>query len=266
MANMQLFDAHCHLQDPRLQSSLPGVIQRAKSAGVLKMLCCGTAEADWPRVTQLCARHSGLVPAFGLHPWHIADKTPSWFNILTDMIISDPAAIVGEIGLDHAIQERNDVKQEEAFRMQLRLATALGRPASIHCRKAWDTMISILQDFSELTSGFMIHSYSGSAELVAPLSELGAYFSFSGSITRHRNTRGHAAVAAVPIERLLIETDTPDLTPVRDNSPQPEEELNEPANLIFILKKVAELRGMSEAELAEITWNNAQRLFLPGNR
>jgi len=262
---MKMFDAHCHLQDPRLDASLGDVMQRAKAAGVSRMVCCGTTASDWRKVALLCARHSELVPAFGVHPWRVNGMSPSWFDTLTDMIASEPSATVGEIGLDYSILERDETLQEEVFCRQLQLAVALRRPAAIHCRKAWGSMMRILAGFGGLPEGFMVHSYSGSAELVAPLVKLGAYLSFSGSITRHRNTHGHAAAAAVPIDRLLIETDSPDLAPVKDGSPRTGEELNEPANLIFILRTVARLRGVQENELAERTWNNAQRLFLAGN-
>ena len=232
------------------------------------MLCCGTAESDWRQVSGLCARHSAIAPAFGLHPWYVRGKSANWMTALTDLLVGEPAAAVGEIGLDHAIKERHDDEQAEVFTAQLRLARALERPASIHCRKAWESIVGIMDGMGGLSAGFMLHSYSGPVEMIPVLAEMGAYFSFSGSITRHRNERGHAAAVAVPLDRLLIETDSPDLTPVLPQAagapPQPETP-NEPANLVYILKAVAELRKTSEAELAEVTWDNACRLFGSGN-
>ena len=267
---MKLFDSHCHMQDVRLATGVDATMKRARAAGVEKLLCCGTTGSDWQQVETLCRRHSALIPAFGLHPWYVPGRSSTWMDDLTDSLLSDPTAAVGEIGLDHAIEERNDADQTEVFILQLRLAKALGRPVCIHCRKAWDTVLHILEDMNGLVAGFMLHSYSGPVELIKVLTELGAYFSFSGTITRHRNQRGHAAAVAVPLDRLLIETDSPDLIPVLPSATpataQPSAEApNEPANLVYVLKAVAELRKMTEDDLANVTYNNACRLFDRGH-
>lgn len=266
---MKLFDAHCHLQDERLAPELDAILKRAYAAGVERMLCCGTAESDWPQVTALSRRHSALSPAFGIHPWYVSGRSQNWLGTLTELLLSEPAAIVGEIGLDHAIEKRNDDEQMEIFAAQLRLAKAFGRPACIHCRKAWESAVGILDDMDGLSSGFILHSYSGPVELVPVLAEMGAYFSFSGSITRHRNERSHTAAIAVPIDRILIETDSPDLTPVEAleparSTPENAGKPNEPANLVHVLRKVAELRRVSEDEMATITYSNACRLLACG--
>jgi len=264
---MRLFDTHCHIQDSRLAADLGGVLARAQNASVERMLCCGTSEKDWRQVEILCARHSALIPSFGLHPWHVHGKSPHWMSTLTDLVLTDPAAVVGEIGLDRAIPEGNDTEQAEAFVAQLRLAKALERPACIHCRKAWDIILPILDDVGGLPAGFILHSYSGSAELVSPLAAMGAYFSFSGTITWHRNERGRRAVVAVPTDRLLIETDSPDLMPAEavatGNASPTAMKLNEPCNLVHVLHTVAALRNISVQALADRTWENACRLLLP---
>ncbi|MEI6971756.1 MAG: TatD family hydrolase [bacterium] len=263
---MRLFDAHCHMQDEAFDADLDAVLQRARAAGVDMMLCCGTAESDWPKVEALSRRHSVIIPSFGIHPWYSSSRSVDWLRILTELLLADPMAVVGEIGLDHAIDQRNDAAQAELFADQLRLAKAMERPACIHCRKAWESTVNILGDIAELPAGFMLHSFSGPVELIKPLSQMGAYFSFSGTITRHRNTRGHAAVAAVPIERLLVETDAPDLTPVAPALPADQASpgllaRNEPANLVRVIEKIAELRNMDEADVAAVTSANACRLL-----
>ncbi|MEI6217563.1 MAG: TatD family hydrolase [bacterium] len=264
---MSLFDAHCHIQDSRLAADLAGVLARARDAGVERMLCCGTSEKDWRQVEILCARHSALIPSFGLHPWHVHDKSPTWMSNLTDLILSDPAAVIGEIGLDRTIPVGNDSEQAEAFVAQLRLAKALVRPACVHCRKAWDIILPILEDVGGLPAGFILHSYSGSAELVPRLAAMGAYFSFSGAITWPRNERGRRAVVAVPPDRLLIETDSPDLMPAEatatGNSSPPSMKLNEPGNLVHVLNTVAALRNISVKALADRIWVNACHLLMP---
>lgn len=258
---MNLFDAHCHLQDERLAPDLDGAMQRAAQVGVQRFLCCGSSEEDWPQVAALCGKYSGVLPAFGLHPWYVRDRSTEWLAHLT-RALSDTSAVVGEIGLDHAVDPRNDEEQESVFIAQLHLARQLNRPAAIHCRRAWEHLLAVLKKTGPLPRGFMIHSYSGGHELIKPLAELGAYFSFSGSITRSGNRRGHHAAREVPADRLLIETDAPDLSPViRDGDRTSEPAVNEPANLQYIVAALAELRGTDSNQIAELTRNNACRLY-----
>jgi TatD DNase family protein len=255
---MKLFDAHCHLQDEKLLPQIDAAIARAKLAGVQKLYCCGTSEADWGLVRQLAGQYTEIVPAFGLHPWYVKERTSNWESVLLDFLRASPAAGVGEIGLDRAIEDSDADAQAEVFLAQLRIAKVLKRPVSIHCRRAWDTMQDLLKSVGVLPAGFVVHSYSGPAELVKQLAEMGAYFSFSGSITFSGNKKGHKAAQAVPIDRLLIETDAPDLIPAALRAADVP---NEPANIVHVLRKVAELRDMPEPELAELTWLNAERLF-----
>jgi TatD DNase family protein len=255
---MHIADAHCHLQDDRLAADRAGVLDRAAAAGVSMLVCCGSSESDWAEVSALSAK-PGVIPAYGLHPWYVRQRSGGWRNSLASLLRGDPRAAVGEIGLDHAIADRSDGEQAALFSEQLRMAAEFGRPACIHCRKAWGALLPALTA-TRLPSGFVIHSYSGSTELIAPLSELGAHFSFSGTVTWSRNRRAHEAAVAVPADRLLIETDAPDLPPAPGNGSGPLS-ANEPANLVRVLRSVAALRGITEEDLAEITWANTVRLF-----
>lgn len=264
---MKLFDAHCHLQDDRLLERIGEVMVSASEAGVAAMVCCGCEEADWGTVAALAENHPEIVPAFGLHPWYVARRSPAWFDRLEEALVTNPRAGVGEIGLDHALTERRDEEQMEVFVEQLRLARRLGRPVSIHCRKAWEALHRALERVGELPAGFVVHSYGGSAETVVELAARGGFFSFSGAITHPRSTRSRAACAAVPEDRLLIETDAPDLTPsiVSDDMPfnhaPATEGPNEPRHIGHVLRAVARVRGMSPESLAALTWANAERLF-----
>lgn len=256
---MKLFDAHCHLQDEKLLPQIEAVMARARLAGVRKLCCCGSSEADWEQVRELAEQYPEIVPAFGLHPWCGKERTPNWQNALLEFLKACPGAGVGEIGLDRAIKDGNAGDQTNIFLAQLRIAKELEQPVSMHCRRAWDTMPELLKSVGGLPAGFVIHSYSGSSELVEQLAKLGAYFSFSGSVTFSGNKKGHKSAQAVSLDRLLVETDAPDLMPVAARFA---DEPNEPANIVHVLRKVAELRGMPEDELAGRTWENAERLFL----
>jgi len=261
---MRLFDAHCHLQDERLASTVDGVLARAAAAGVRAMSCCGSAPADWAAVASLAQRDPAIVPSYGLHPWYVGERTADWLAQLAGYLRT-PGTSVGEIGLDHAIEDADRALQEEAFRVQVELAIDLRRPVTLHCRKAWGRMMELLPRWADRLPGLVIHSYSGASELIVPLARHGVYFSFSGSITYPRSQRGRLALAAVPLDRLLIETDAPDIMPdidthacghTADGRP-----LNEPANLVHVLRTVAALRGQTEAAMARVTWDNACRLF-----
>jgi TatD family hydrolase len=253
---MLLFDCHNHIQDDRLFSDLGNIMDRACSSGVVKMGVKGCCEADWPRVVEIMKTYEGVHPAFGLHPWFIDDRSPDCFQTLENLLLEYPQASVGEIGIDHAIEDRKDADQESVFLAQLEIARRLNRPVSIHCRRAWGRLIELLDQFGELPCGMLIHCFGGSAEVATELVKRGGYISFSGSITRPNAKKAGPAIRAVPTDRLLIETDAPDIMPT-----SAEGDLNEPANLTFVLAKAAELRGMPEAELAELTLRNADRFF-----
>jgi TatD DNase family protein len=276
---MELFDCHNHIQDERLFPIISDVMERARSAGVVRMGVKGCCEADWPRVITVMETYEGIHPAFGLHPWFIADRSPEWLHALEELLVTYPQAGVGEIGIDHAIEEREDADQEAVFLAQLELAKRLNRPVSIHCRQAWGRLIELLDQIGELPRGMLIHCFGGSAEVATELVKRGGYISFSGSITRPNNKKAGPAIRVVPDDHILIETDAPDILPhnvdgasssVVPGKPRGKEDateleapstLNEPANLRFVLSKAAELRGIPEAELAALTFRNAKRLL-----
>jgi TatD DNase family protein len=173
---------------------------------------------------------------------------------------------MGEIGLDHALDRSTFADQEAVFVAQIELARELRRPVSIHCRQAWGRLPDLLDQYGWPEAGLMFHSFSGSRELVPSLAQHGARFSFSGSITHTRNIRGRAALAVVPPDRLLIETDAPDIPPALPPEAFPLHEpdgrpLNEPAHLQQVLRVVADLMAMPVEALAEATWANAMELW-----
>jgi len=252
---LKLCDAHTHLQDLRLSSTIHQVMHRSMAAGVTHMVCCGVQESDWPGVTSLAARYSGIFPAFGLHPWFISSRSPNWLDRLEQLLQTTNAA-VGEIGLDRSISPRNDADQIFVFTSQLTLAKEYKRAVNIHCRKAFGLLADLLKENGGLPHGGVIHSYSGSADMVKVFERSGAYISFSGSLTRPHNKKVRQAARAVSLERLLIETDTPDILPT--GAPNG---LNEPAHVHLVLKTLAQLREEPIEVLANATFANAIRLF-----
>jgi len=261
----RLFDAHCHLQDKRLTPHLDDVMSRATQAGVTSLMCCGTSETDWPAVVDIASRFSGVRISLGLHPWYVMDRTANWIDTLLGLLKNRPAA-VGEIGLDHALNEETFKDQEEVFLAQLTLAVELERPVSIHCRRAWGRMMELLDNHGWPPNGLVLHSYSGGPDLVATLARRGACFSFSGSITHDKNLRGREAVAVVPEDCLLMETDSPDIMPsIPEEKPHfhilRRDPVNEPANLVHVTRAITTLRQWTPDQTAAITRQNAERLF-----
>ena len=254
---MRLYDTHCHLQDERLAPDIDGVLSRAAAAGVARFRCCGSAESDWPAVADLAARHPAIRPAYGLHPWYVASRTADWEDLLRARLAAEPLAIVGEIGLDHAIEPPNRDEQEAVFHAQLVVAADMNRPVSLHCRRAWGAMMTVLRSLARLPPALIFHAYSGDAGLIEPLAAYNAWFSFCGSLTREGNRRGRAAAALVPADRLLLESDSPDLAPRQVPPGAP----NEPAYLPHTLADLAACRNLSPEAAASLTWENACRVF-----
>lgn len=247
-------DAHCHLQDKRLAGRAASIVGDARAAGVQTMICCGSEEADWEAVIDICSACPEVVPSFGIHPWYVDGASGGWESRLADRLGRMPSG-VGEIGLDFALREYDRDRQEWFFIRQLEIANRFARPVSLHCRRAWGRLIEILGEHTPAAGG-LVHAYSGSAELVPVLESLGMYLSFSGTITRSRNRRGHEAVRRVSPARLLIETDSPDLMPVGVAG-----EVNTPAHLLSVAEAAARLRETSLDEIAALTRGNARRLF-----
>ncbi len=252
---MRLFDVHTHIQDLRLLNLRDKVIERSLANNVVKIMCCGTHEGDWDAVREIADEYSPVMASYGLHPWFIESRSDSWLDEL-EQLIKDSSAGVGEIGLDRMIQNRNDVEQEKVFIDQLKLSQKYHRPVSLHCRKAWGVLPDLIKNNGGLPCSGVVHSWSGSNEMVKVIEKMGAYISFSGSITRENNKKAHKACQVVSKDRLLIETDSPDIIPSGI-----ETDLNEPCHITKVLEKVAEIRGEDISEVAGYTYENSVRLF-----
>lgn len=249
---MKMFDTHAHLQDSRFDACRHEVIRRSISAGIRHILCCGVQESDWPDVSGLSQTYPNLIlPAYGLHPWFIKSRSDDWLEQLERRISSSRAAL-GEIGLDRMVSPRNDTEQIRVLTAQLDLARRYRRPVSIHCRKAFGLLAHLLEKGGGLPQGGILHSFSGSAEMAKRFQDLGAHISFSGALTRPGNKKSRRAVHAVTPDRLLVESDAPDLLP--SGAP---EGLNEPAHIQLTLEVMAQIRGQHPADLAALTHANA---------
>jgi TatD DNase family protein len=234
-----MIDAHNHLQDSRFKGDQDKVIAMMKSEGMTACVVNGTCEKDWPNVARLAECHPDfVVPSFGLHPWKVAERSPSWLETLKGFLDSHPGAGIGECGLDRWMKAPDLDDQHDVFRAQLALAKDLDRPATIHCLKAWGPLLDELLSLPSLPR-FLLHSYGGSREVAHQCLKLGAWFSFSGYFLHPRKEATRAVFAELPIDRILVETDAPDMMP-----PEPKYQfgkLNHPANLPSIAGELAAL-------------------------
>jgi TatD DNase family protein len=255
---MPLFDAHNHLQASRILSSLPRVMDGWQRVGGRYLVCCGGDESDWEDVLTLSLERPQVIASFGVHPWYVRTLSPDWEKNLARYLSAIPSA-VGEIGLDFAIRDPDRELQERVFRRQLEMARDRGLPVSIHVRKAWDAVVRILRAVGPLPGRGLVHSFSGSGEMVPVLERLGLLISFSGSITYPGNRRGLAAIRRVSESRLLIETDSPDIRP---RVPETEgQEVNLPENLVHVARAAAAAREVPPEVLADLTHANGTALF-----
>lgn len=244
-----LFDAHCHLQDPTLSRDLPGVLKRAESAGVCRLACCATRQEEWATVLGIARDHPAVFPMLGIHPWHATTKLNEQIPELEKVLRRTPAAGIGETGLDFRRQFSNRAAQEAGLIAHLGLARCLDRPIAVHCVHAWGRMMELLRE--DPAPRILLHAYGGSVELIDELVGLNAWFSFGAAVMNPGAKRIRAAVVAVPRERLLLETDSPDMPP--PGHPPP----NEPARLPAVLECIAALREEEPDVLAKALWRNA---------
>jgi len=265
----QLFDAHCHLHHEPVASLWDEVLQQLRDIRVVGAVINGTEPADWDDVDTLAERHTWIVPAFGVHPWFLDGLPGDWKRTLRAHL-ERPGSIIGEIGIDRAHDPDDDnwERQESIFVWQLEEAARRNVPASIHCVRAWGRLLELMQLNDRPACGCLLHAYAGSAELVPQFAELGASFSFSVTTLQRKKVR--QALAVVPVDRLMLETDAPYMTPPAELAryemtfaydSETNERFNHPGNLIAAYDSAAELLGISVEELAERAAANFHTLF-----
>jgi len=263
MHPLRLQDAHLHLQSPHLMDDCAAIVKQAQDVGITKMVVNGTNPADWEGVSELAQRFPEIViPSFGLHPWKTPEIKDGWQDLLIEKLDFHPNACIGECGLDRWMESLDKQTQEEAFIFQLKLASERNLPISIHVLKAWGWLLEILQRNPTPIRGFLLHSFGGSTEIAKQLAKAGAYFSFSGYFLHERKAGVQDTFRTIPRERILIETDAPDmLPPDKWISHKLANQVNHPANLNSVLTGLAEVISVNEETLAEQLELNFQRFF-----
>jgi TatD DNase family protein len=252
-----LVDTHAHLSDPRLQEDLEGVLDRARAAGLIQMIAIGTTAADSARVIEIAAGHPGVFAAVGVQPNHVAETQEGDWPRIVELAARGRVVAIGETGLDRYWDHTPFAQQQEWFDRHLKLASKLDLPVVIHCRDCEADLIEQLAQGQEPIRG-VLHSFTGTWDDAQQFLELGLYISFAGMVTFSNKSLDtlRAVACRVPLDRLLIETDSPYL------SPQPVRgRPNQPSHLAWTSQFLAGVVGLSPAEFAGQTTANARRLF-----
>ena len=210
---MQLYDAHAHFIHPALLDHWNIISAELNRIGLKYAVVNGTSPADWPDVLRLARDDSHILPAIGLHPWKLSEVQPDWQDHFLQAFDSGNASVIGEIGLDRSIQEANINEQLDAFCWQLDQAQIRNLPVSIHCNKAIGHLMDVLRTARLPKRGIHLHAYNGPVELISELVRLGAFFSFNAGQLKPQSKKARERIQAVPLERLLIETDAPNSLP-----------------------------------------------------
>lgn len=248
-------DVHCHLDLPDFDADRSEVIARAAAVGVDRIVVPASDPADWDRVLALAAREPACEAVLGVHPWYAADLPEAGLVRLLDVLGSAPMLGVGEIGLDHVREgdPARRARQREVFRRQLEVAIARDLPVEIHAVHAVPRIFEITDEVGLPRAGAMFHLWMSSAELAREAVKRGFYISFGLSLIGGRAKKAIASAAAVPLERMLLETDAP-----RHGT------RGEPADLVAVAREIAAIRGCDPDEVWENCAKNAEDLFPRG--
>ncbi|MBS0218375.1 MAG: TatD family hydrolase [Proteobacteria bacterium] len=252
---MELFDSHSHIDVDAFDADRGDVMVRAREAGVVGQLVPAIAAAGWQHLRDVCTLFPGeLHAAYGMHPMYLDEHRPEHLEQLREWLQSPGCVAVGEIGLDYFVESLDRERQQFFFDAQLRLAREFDLPVVVHARRAVDAVIAGMKKIGGLRG--IVHSFAGSTEQAEQLWKMGFLLGIGGPVTYERAQRLRGLVATMPLDHLVLETDSPD-----QPDPAWRGQRNEPARLTAILAVVAELRGESPNVIAAATTANAMRLL-----
>lgn len=254
-------DSHCHIDGPEYNADREEVIARAREAGVTTMLNVGTGDPHsgaFERAVELAEKHAEVYCAIGVHPHDATLFDATAEKRLVDLARQSKRVVAwGEIGLDYHYDHSPRDVQREVFRRQLAIARELKVPVVIHSREADDDTISILRDeLAGYNRAGVLHCFGGSLQMAKDALDLGFFISFAGNLTFKKAEDLRAIACEVPLDRLLVETDCPYLTPVPFRGKR-----NEPARVVETARCLAELKHVELADVAQVTTENFRKLF-----
>ncbi len=255
---VNLFDSHAHLDDEMFDADREQVIENIKNSGVKLVTNIASSIKTSYQSVDLAEKYDFIYATAGVHPSDVYDMTDSDLDTIEKLSMHKKVVAIGEIGLDYHYDGYDENQQKHWFLKQLKLAEKLDMPVVVHSRDAAKDTMDILKSVN--TEG-IIHCYSGSAEMAKEYIDMGYYISFTGTVT-YKNAKTAVKVASeIPLERLLIETDSPYLSPDGFRGTR-----NDSSRVRYVCEKIAQLRGISPEQLADITYENAKRVYRIDNQ
>ena len=252
---MPLFDTHAHYDSTRFDADRDAVLSAHPAAGVELVVDPGCDIPSSRAAVELAGRFPHVRAAVGLHPEDCAGAGDAEFDELRQLCAAPGVVAVGEIGLDYYWKENPPKEfQQMIFRRQLELSIELGLPVIVHDREAHGDCMAIVREYPEARGVF--HCFSGSAEMASELVGRGWYLGFDGPVTYPNARRAAEVIAVTPLERIVVETDSPYLSPVPNRGRR-----NDSRNLPYIVQKLAEWKGVTAEEMSRATWENGKRLY-----
>jgi TatD DNase family protein len=252
-----MIDTHCHLTFEPLDRDVTAVVRRSLEVGVTGWITVGTSLADSAKAIELAQQYENMYATIGIHPHDAKEADETALEQLKELGRTGKVVAVGETGLDFHYNFSKQPDQKRVFARHLEIAKELGLPAIIHSRDAFDETLGILDEHGQGLKGVVFHCFSGTTEQAGLLLERGCHLSFTGVVTFKNAQTTREAAKVVPLDRLMIETDCPYMSPepVRHIKP------NEPALMVHTARFIAELKGIPLEELASATTETAKRFF-----
>jgi TatD DNase family protein len=251
---LKLIDTHAHLDSSQFNQDRDEVIKNCISNNIAFIIDPAVNYDSCKHVLELCHKHDLIYCCLGIHPHDAKEMNDEIMSGIENMLIDEKAIAIGEIGLDYHYNFSPKEKQKEVFREFLKVAKKHKLPVVIHNRESDSDMIDILESEMDENLTGQMHCFSSNLEMAQKILNFNFHFSFTGSITF--SEQYNKIVEIIPIERLLLETDSPYMSPVPHRGKR-----NDPTRLIYIVKKIAEIKGLSEDQVSEITCKNAIKLF-----
>ena len=251
-----LIDTHSHIDMDNYKDRFDEVIAEAKDFGVEKIVIPGVAPSGFKRIVELCEKYENLYGAVGVHPEDLASFDADAESLIREYLKHPKIVAVGEIGLDYYWDKSQIERQKEILEKQILIAKEIGKPVLVHDREAHFDTLEILKKTKASDVGVVMHCFSGSPEFAMECVREGFYIALGGVVTFKNAKKVKEVAKIVPLERLLLETDAPYMTPVPYRGKE-----NQPAYVKFVAEEIANLRGVSFDEVARMTSFNAQRLL-----
>jgi len=251
-----MIDSHCHLDHEPLLSDLDNVIKRSKDIGIEKLLTISTSFESFSKIRKIVNKDKMIYGTFGIHP-HESNNNIISSDIIIKNLKENPRIIgIGETGLDFFYNNSNKNKQISSFKKHIEASIKTNVPLIIHSRNAEDETFNILNEYKQNNLKILMHCFTGSKNFAEQLLKLNSFFSASGIITFKNSTNLQETFKFLPLDKILIETDSPFLAPVPKRG-----NVNEPCFIDFTAKKLAELKNISKSEIVKITTKNFNNLF-----